>query len=70
LPTFLHVAVKVNEFQAMPGPKKRASGAKPMRRRSFLGPGGQAVLSPIKGFFDVGVSRASRDRAPERPAPF
>jgi hypothetical protein len=43
--TFHHVGVKGVEFQALPGPEARALRAKTIRRTSFLGPGGQAVLS-------------------------
>jgi hypothetical protein len=39
--TFPQVVVKEIEFQAMPGPEARALRVKTMRRRSFLGPGGQ-----------------------------
>ena len=35
----------------MPGPEARALRGKTMRHRSFLGPGGQAVLSPRTGIF-------------------
>jgi hypothetical protein len=47
------------DFEAMPGPEARALRVKTMRHRSFLGPGGQAVLSPRTGISDVGA-----------PAPF
>ena len=49
--TFRQVGVKEMEFQAVPGPEARALRGKIMRHRSFLGSGGQAVLSPRRGVF-------------------
>ena len=49
--TFRQVGLKAMEIQAVPGPEARAWRGKTMRHRSFLGPGGQAVLCLRTGGF-------------------
>jgi hypothetical protein len=58
--TFRQVGVKAIEFQPLPGPKARALHAKTMRHASFLGPGGQTVLSPGAGVFRCRSVRSIR----------
>ena len=55
--TFRQVGVKAMEIQAVPGPEARAWRGKTMRHRSFLGPGGQAVLCLGTGVFRCRGSR-------------
>jgi len=47
--TFRQMGVCSIELQALPDPEARPLCAKTIRQGSFLGPGGQAVLSPKTG---------------------
>jgi hypothetical protein len=59
--TFRQVGVRSVEFQALPGSEARALRGKTIRHASFLGPGGQALLSLRTGGFRCrGARRGAR----------